>query len=237
MLQAVTGNASPSVGNHSSMTVLVTSRFTVAVIYVECRRNSGMKRLVLRFTAAILAFGFGLAIYQIAVSRVQKPRTVWKLEPVVAQPVAACPAASPIPLPNPTPTQYLIFDYNPVKFNPRGTYYPLSPLPDEFAEFDLFEIASDEFAGKGTGSAIVQIRTSDFQNASYMLITEKRLMFFASQRLDTHFEYRFEGEFLGNPARLTDTGKAAVRGTLTKMRDGHKVAERVVSFDVRYLGC
>jgi hypothetical protein len=62
-------------------------------------------------------------------------------------------------------------------------------------------------------------------------------MFFASQRLDTHFEYRFEGEFLGNPARLTDTGKAAVRGTLTKMRDGHKVAERVVSFDVRYLGC
>ena len=196
-----------------------------------------MKRLILRFTVAILAFGFGLAINHVVVSRVQKPRTVWKLEPVVAQPVAACPAATPIPLPAATPAQYLIFDYDPVKFNPRGTYVPLTPLPDEFAEFDLFEIASDEFAGKGTGSAIVQIRTSDFQNATFMLVTERRLFFFASQRFDKGFEYRFEGEFLGNPARLTDTGKAAVRGTLTKMRDGHKVAERVVSFDVKYLGC
>jgi hypothetical protein len=194
-----------------------------------------MKRLVLRFIVAIVAFGFGLAIHQVVVPRVQKPRTVWKLEPIVAQPVAACPAATP--LPTPTPTQYLIFDYNPVKFNPRGTYYPVSPLPDEFAEFDLFEIASDEFAGKGTGSAIVQIRPHSFQNASFMLITEKRLSFFAAQRFDTDFEYRFEGEFLGNPVRVAGTGKAAVRGTLTKMRDGRKVAERVVSFEVQYLGC
>lgn len=70
-----------------------------------------------------------------------------------------------------------------------------------------------------------------------MLITEKRLFFFVSQRSDIDFEYRFEGEFLANPARLTDTRKAAVRGTLTKMRDGHRVAESVVSFEVQYLGC
>ena len=194
-----------------------------------------MKRLVVRIMVAIVAFGIGLAVHHVAYSRVQKPRTVWKLEPVVAQPVAACPTATPAP--TPTPTQYLIFDYNPVKFNPRGTYYPLTRLPDEFAEFDLFEIASDEYAAKETGSAMVQIRTSHFQNASFMLITEKRLSFFVAQRSDIDFEYRFEGEFLANPARLTDTGKAAVRGTLTKMRNGHRVAERVVSFEVRYLGC
>ena len=194
-----------------------------------------MKRLILRFTVAILAFGFGLAINY--ASRVQKTRTVWKLEPVVAQPVAACPAATPLPLPAATPAQYLLFDYNPVKFNPRGTYLPLSPLPDEFAEFDLFEISSDAYAGQGTGSAGVQIRTSDFQNVTFMLVTERRLFFFASSRFDAQFEYRFDGEFLGNPARLTDTRKAALRGTLTKMRDGHTVAQRVVSFEVQYLGC
>jgi len=196
-----------------------------------------MKRLVLRFTVALLAFGFGLAIDHIVVAPVQKPRTVWKLEPVLAQPVAACPAATPVPLPAATPAQYLLFDYNPVKFNPRGTYYPLTPLPDEFAEFELFEIASDAYAGKGTGSAIVQIRTNHFQNATFMLITEKRVFFFAAQRSDAQFEYRFEGEFLSNPARLTDTRKPAVRGILTKMRDGQTVAERVVSFEVQYLGC
>src|SRR5688572_2660182 len=98
-----------------------------------------MKRLILRFTVALLAFGFGLAINHVVISRVQKPRTVWKLEPVVAQPLAACPTATPIPLPAPTPTQYLIFDYDPVKFDPRGTYFPLSRLPDEFAELVLFE--------------------------------------------------------------------------------------------------
>ena len=195
-----------------------------------------MKRLILRFTVAVLAFGFGLAINHVVVPRVQKPRTVWKLEPVVAQP-AACPAATPVPLPAATPAQYLLFDYNPVKFDPRGTYYPLTTLPDEFAEFDLFEIASEPYGGRGTGSAIVQIRKSDFQNVNFMLVTEKRLLFFASQRSDTQFEYRFDGEFLANPARLTDTRKAAVRGTLTKMRNGHTVAERVVSFEVQYLGC
>lgn len=211
---------------------------SVALIYFERRRNSLiMKRFILRLTVAVLAFGFGVAIDRVFVTRGQKPRTVWKLEPVVAQPVAACPAATPVPLPSPTPTQYLIFDYDPVKFNPRGTYYPVTRLPDEFAEFNLFEIASDEYAGRDTGSAMVQIRTSHFQDASFMLITEKRLFFFVSERSDIDFEYRFEGEFLANPARLTDTRKAAVRGTLTKMRDGHTVAESVVSFEVQYLGC
>ncbi len=199
-----------------------------------------MKRLILRFTVALLAFGFGLAINHVFVSRVQKPRTVWKLEPVVGQPLAACPTATPIPLPAPTPTPYLIFDYDPVKFDPNGTYFPLSPLPKDFKDFELFEISSGGHHDRGRGSVIVQARTnneSDFQNANFLLITERRIFFFAAPRFDAQFEYRFDGEFLGNPARLTDTRKAAVRGTLTKMRDGHTVAERVVSFEVQYLGC
>ena len=199
-----------------------------------------MKHVILRFTVAILAFGFGLAVDRVFVPRVQTPRTVWKLEPVVVQPVAACPASSAVPLTTPTPEPHVVFHYNPAKFDPRGTYFPLSPLPKEFAEFDLFELATDEHGARPYGSAMVQTRANDmydFQNANFLLITEERLFFVATPRFDKDFEYRFEGEFLGNPALLTDTGKAAVRGTLTKMRDGHRIAERVVTFDVKYLGC
>jgi hypothetical protein len=196
-----------------------------------------MKRLILRLTVAIMAFSFGFAIHHVLDSPKQKPRTVWKLDPV-----AACPAATPAPLPtpSPTPTQYLIFDYNVKTFDPRGTYFPLSPLPKEFAAFDLFEISTDEYQGKVSGSALVQTRANeeyDFQNANFLLITEKRVIFYSAPRFDTQFEYRFDGEFLGNPGRLVDTGKPAVRGTLTKMKDGRKIAERVVSFEVKYLGC
>ena len=196
-----------------------------------------MKRLILRLTVAIMAFSFGFAIHHLLDSPKQKPRTVWKLDPVVA-----CPAATPAPLPSPspTPTQYLIFDYNVKKFDPRGTYFPVSPLSKEFAGFDLFEISSDEYQGEIWGSALVQTRDNDeydFQNANFLLITEKRIIFYSAPRFDAQFEYRFDGEFLGNPGRLADTGKPAVRGTLTKMKHGLKVAERVISFDVKYLGC
>ena len=196
-----------------------------------------MKRFILRLTVALLAFGFGFAIHRVFESPKQKPRTVWKLEPV-----AACPEATPTPMPtpSPTPTQYLIFDYNVKKFDPRGTYFPLNPLPKEFAAFDLFEIACDEYQGRVWGSGLVQTRANDeydFQNANVLLVTEKRLIFYSAPRYDAQFEYRFDGEFLGNPGRLADTGKAAMRGTLTKLKDGRKIAECVVSFDVKYLGC
>jgi hypothetical protein len=197
-----------------------------------------MKRSILWLAVALLAFGFGVVIHRIFDTPKQKPRTEWKLDPVIIQPVAACPASTPAP--DPTPTQYLIFDYHPVTFDPRGTYFPLTPLPYEFKDFELFEISSDEYLGKVSGSALVQVRTSnesDFQNANFLLITEKRLFFYAAPRFEAQYEYRFDGEFLGNPGRLIDTGKAAVRGTLTKMKNGRRIAERVVTFDVKYLGC
>jgi hypothetical protein len=196
-----------------------------------------MRRLILRFTVAILAFGFGLAIDRVFVSRGQKPRTVWKLEPVV--PTPACPASTSTPLTTRAPGPRMIFHYNPAKFDPRGTYFPLRPLPKEFAEFDSFELAVDESGNEVLGSAMVQTRTGDMydaQTVTFLLITERRLFLVASSVSETQFEYRFDGEFLGNPVRLLDTGKPALRGTLTKIRDGHKVAERVISFEVKYLG-
>jgi hypothetical protein len=189
---------------------------------------------------AMLAFGFGLAIDLVLNSPAQKPRTVWKLDPVISTPLAACPASTPGPLSAAPPGPRMIFHYNPAKFDPRGTYFPLGRLPKEFAEFDIFELATDESGSEVLGSAIVETRTNhmyDSQTVNFLLITERRLFLVASPRTDTGFEYRFDGEFLGNPGRLVDTGKPAVRGTLSKMRDGRRIAEHVVSFDVKYLGC
>jgi hypothetical protein len=119
-------------------------------------------------------------------------------------------------------------------------YFPLSRLPKEFAEVDIFQLSNDESDDTGFGSGIVQTRrnnTYDFQDMTFLLITERGLFFLAAPRFDTDFEYRFDGEFLGNPGRLVDTGKAAVRGKLSKWKDGRKIAERELSFDVKYLGC
>lgn len=44
----------------------------------------------------------------------------------------------------------------------------------------------------------------------------------------TEFEYLFDGQF---------KDKAVVRGTLTKMKRGEKIAERVLSFSMVRHGC
>ena len=202
-----------------------------------------MKRFILRLTVAIFTFAFGFAIdraFTSMISHEQKPRTEWKLEPVATKLMPACPQSTLLPLTTPARDQNVVLHYNPANFNPRGMYFPLSRLHKEFAEFDIFQISTDESAGKASGSGIVQTRrnnTYDFQDMTFLLITERRLFFVASPRFDTDFEYRFDGEFLVNPGRMVDTGKAAVHGTLTKMKDGRKIAEREVSFDVKYLGC
>jgi hypothetical protein len=202
-----------------------------------------MKRFILRLTVAMLTFAFGVAIDRALTSMtapVQKPRTEWKLEPVVTKLMPACPQSNSIPLTAPTPAGHVVLNYNPADFNPRGMYFPLSRLPKEFAEVDIFQLSNDESDGTGFGSGIVQTRrnnTYDFQDMTFLLITERGLFFLAAPRFDTDFEYRFDGEFLGNPGRLVDTGKAAVRGKLSKWKDGRKIAERELSFDVKYLGC
>lgn len=199
-----------------------------------------MKRFILRLTVAVLAFGFGIAIDRVLISRGQKPRTVWKLEPVISTSVPVCPATTPGPLTARRLEQNLIFHYNPAKFDPAGTYFPVGRLPKEFAEFDLFELDADESGAEVFGSGLVQTRINDTyesQTVNFLLITEQRLFFVAAPLSETEFEYRFDGEFLGNPRRLVNTGKAAVRGTLTKIKDGRKIATRVVSFQVESHEC
>ena len=200
-----------------------------------------MKRIVLRVLIAILAFGFGVVVDRVF-SRPQAHRRVKQVQPVMPIAVPACPAPTGYAdaVYSVIPPAQVIFDYNPRKFDPRGSFFPLTPLPKEFAEVSYFELAIDEEDGEVWGSAYIQAHTDtgyDFPNAQFLLITERRIFFATSASEKTGFAYRFDGEFLANPASRMDSGKAVVRGTLSKSKNGRTVAECKVSFGVQYLGC
>jgi hypothetical protein len=68
----------------------------------------------------------------------------------------------------------------------------------------------------------------------------ERLLYFTTKPSEEHgFEYRFEGEFLVKDFdTVAGKNKAAVRGKLTKFRNGRKLAEQTLTFRVEYLeGC
>ena len=51
-------------------------------------------------------------------------------------------------------------------------------------------------------------------------------------------KYRFDGEFLrGNVATDAGEGKAVIKGTLTKTKNGRRTAECVVKLQVEQHGC
>src|SRR5690349_25057777 len=139
-----------------------------------------MKRIVGRVVIAALTFGFAVAVDRVVDSRLPAPEsnkdqtaTTMNLPASIPTFVPTCPAATPLPLPAASPTPRLLFDYNPAKFNPRGTYYPLRRLPKEFVQFDLFELAV-EYDGRVSGSAGVQTRVDgmyDYQDADFLFVT------------------------------------------------------------------
>jgi len=114
-------------------------------------------------------------------------------------------------------------------------------LPKDFREFDTFEVSVDASDGEPRGSIRIYTlidKEPFFQDAVFSLITEDRLLFVTAPQAFEDFAFRFDGKFIrGNPAAWFDEQKAVVRGTLTKTKNGQKVAERVVSFRVEYLGC
>src|SRR5690349_19609113 len=135
-----------------------------------------MKRIVGRVMVAVLTCGFGVAVDRVVGSRISaspEANSQAVVATTLSTSVPTCPAATPLPLPAASPTPRLLFDYNPAKFNPRGTYYPLHRLPKEFVQFDLFELAV-EFDGRVSGSAGVQTRVDgmyDYQDADFLFVT------------------------------------------------------------------
>lgn len=177
----------------------------------------------------------------------KKPPAVAPVEPApldVAQttndfPVFVPPALNP---PTSRPTN-LILDYDVDKIARIGGLYIMGSPGEGFEDFNC--IAMSLGAGGHVhypGYITVYTgmdETGDMADANFALVTGQRL-YFTTKPSDEHgFEYRFEGDFLVRDfAAVEGKNKAAVRGTLTKFRNGRKLAEQTLTFRMEYLqGC
>lgn len=205
-----------------------------------------MKRLIIHLVVALMTFFIGVSV-QLALpeSRPSSPDT----EPQeVKAPAQNAPEVSAA-VNSTSPAPEFVLDYDPKEFHPRGTYYILGRTPKVFREFDCFELVVEERDGRASGKATLSTKyfgkNKDYNiiagNGDYTisgLLTKRRLAFVATPKSEEDFEFRFDGHFLrGGWVYAAGMNTAVVKGRLTKLKDGVKVAEREVKLRVEYLGC
>ena len=197
-----------------------------------------MRRVILGIVALLITFAIGtgadsLRRYLFA----KEPPAVAKFE--VVAPVVETPA--PPPAVETAPAPNLILDYNKEKFDHYGALYIMGPAPEGFRHFDCIalgisgtlQVESSEYitvyGGGGNG---------EWAEANFALVTERYLYFTTTPDHEEGFQYRFEGEFLVKDfSSIEGKNKAAVRGTLTKSKNGRTIAEQTITFRVEYMGC
>lgn len=201
-----------------------------------------MTRLILRLMTAMLTFGFGVALERFFIS--PKPAEVSKV-----QTAERCdPSRSEVrtifvpPPPAPSPSPHVIFDYDPLKFDPYGDYYIEGKTPKELAEFRSLSISWYQEDGKLRGHVSLQTRannTYELHASTFALVTKRRLLIVTHPSSINGFEYRFDGEFLHQDLnKFANKSRGVLRGTLTKVKDGRKLAERVITLRVeQHEGC
>jgi len=139
------------------------------------------------------------------------------------------------------PGSEVVFDYDPAEFNPRGDYFILGRKPKEFREFDCLELAVDNGDGKVLGRVMIETYAEQTYFLSYAvsgLVTKQRISLVAQSVVEDNVGYRFEGEFLRQGV-LWRAGKsrAVLKGRLSKIKGGEKIAEALVNFRIEYVGC
>jgi hypothetical protein len=188
-----------------------------------------MNRWILRLKVATIAFGLGVVVHQLF---------VFRKAPMV-QPVQRCDPArievKTVFVPPAAPPPLEIFDFDSKSPPPSGTFY-LSKTPKGFEDIEFVNFwwwdPRDEDESKGKGTINVQANGgSDKQRTVVSLITRRRVLLITESESGKGFGYRFDGEFVPNKnlEALADAGKPIIRGTLTKTKNGKKVAESSVS--------
>ena len=195
-----------------------------------------MRSVLLCLLTPLLTFSLGVGFDRVISS-----------PPMQVAPVS-CPQVTPVfvplskkariemPIP-PVPTTTLILD-NPTKIMGDMGFGIIGPKPRGFPYFDVIELT---LSGAGLPDSVsVYESTSDtiYQyDANFALITNRKLFFVTSQT-DSGFEYRFDGEFVRTDfEKISNKNKVALRGTLTKTKDGQTVAESFVNLDMGYMSC
>jgi len=192
-----------------------------------------MRRVILWIVALLITFAIGTGADSLR-------RYLFTKETPVAAPleVTAFDIEKIPPIPELPPAANLIFDYNREKVDHYGALHILGPAPEGFRDFDYIELA---LPGIHESSGYITVYSENYNQwatADFALITERYLNFTTEPSKDKGFEYRFEGEFLvNNFASVEGKNKAAVRGTLTKIKDGRTLAERTITFRVEHMGC
>lgn len=205
-----------------------------------------MKRMVLNVAVMLLAFGFGALCARISLWPAEEHAPPQHLEAAVATEsnpdVAVIPEALSPTEPMASPTPILILDYDPKKFALSGYFEILGPAQKEF---ENFTIEMELFEGEG-GGPVGYLSAGSYLEGNYHVdvttfgfVTERRLFFITPLNPDSQVEYRFDGEFLRTDFySVADTNQAVLRGRLTKIKNGRKITERVVSFRMYELhGC
>ena len=203
-----------------------------------------MKRIILGLAAMLMTFALGVGVYRLiwVRSEVSTP-TVETVPAAIVRPVAEMVPMRPEMTVPTTPESKIILDYDDETFYPNGTYYIQGSTPKEFAEFYSFETDYKEFVhDRPVGYISVNTKagggTFDSHSATFGFISQRRVIFITSPAEGTKFEYFFDGEFIRSDFDVVaNKDKAVVRGTLTKMKRGEKIAERVLSFKLVQHGC
>jgi hypothetical protein len=201
-----------------------------------------MTSLILRLTVLLVTFSSGVAVSQILTRNRTVSQTVVSTADPIVVPVVE-PALPPIPsIPENNAKKIVIRDFDPNRFLPDGSYVILGKMPKDFAEFQFLYIETYESKdGHRTGDLFIGSKDSDRgyeqQPAVFAVITDKRLLL-VTEANATGIGYRFDGEFLqGNVVADAEEGKAVIKGTLTKTRNGRRTAECVVKFQIEQHGC
>ena len=200
-----------------------------------------MKRIILGVAVLLITFGFGVGVDRLIWAR---PEAITPIKPFIAEfkPVVE-PVLTEAPVVPSSPESRIILDYDGETFYPNGTYHILGSTPREFAEFFSFEADYSDYSNDHpVGYISVNTKsgggTFHSQPAVFGLITERRVFFITSPDPRTDFEYLFDGQFLRSDFNaVANKDKAVVRGTLTKIKHGKKIAERVLSFSMVQHGC
>jgi len=197
-----------------------------------------MNRLTLKIAIVTLTFLCGIGSHRLVrldPIKVQAPQTA-----VVPKIRYAMPAPSPSPTQPATCTDQLFFDYDRKAFDPTGSYYIIGNVA-EFSEFDSIELWPPHIDSKPKvafiGVAFATVGHS-VDSVVFGVVTSRRLIFKLASRDRDDVVYHFDGEFLrGGTVYDAPPGLAVLKGRLTKSKNGHTIAGRILKFRIEYHGC
>ena len=203
-----------------------------------------MKRILLFVTTMLVTFALGLGIQSfVSWYQVEHPA------PVEAINVAPLATTAPLFAPAPripavsadTPEPILILDYDPEEFVPWAVFRVMGRKPKEFADIDSIELGlSRNLEKQGGYMSLFTCVPGNCKSArgTFALVTKQRLFLATAKMANTEFEYWFDGRFLRTDFEAVEgKGVAVLRGTLTKTKNGRKIAEHTFTFRMEPLGC